>query len=260
MKRNYFFRNRNGTSLLELVFGILITSILVIGVFRAWRYFDSTTTREKYKAELQRDVITVTNIIERDIRMAGYGLPGNGIYVNLDASDNDKITFYTNENNSSTGLAQDAQPAHTKIYVNDASFFSVGGTVCLAGTDTIYRTIQHVGINASGDDTLILTASINTAQPLWAASSNAYPAMSISYEISGSAPFSLRRSRNGADLNIGGKLDSIEVKPKDISGNVLAGNGTNASVITIVMGGYVGKDGNRVFLAESTEVNIRNNY
>jgi len=261
MNRNKFPRNQNGTTLLELIFGMLIASIIIYCVFKAWNYFDMQTRREKYKAELQRDMITVTNIIERDIRMAGCGLPGNGVYVNIAASANDEIELYTNEDGRSTGLAQDAQPVHTTIYVNDASIFTAGSAVCLAGTDTIYRTIQHVGINPTGDDTLVLTERINTAMPLWAASSAAYPARKTKYEICAAGTgFSLKRSRNGNGMNLGGKLDSMEVKPKDKVGNILAGNGKGASVITVVMGGYVGSGGNRVFLAESTEVNIRNNF
>ena len=259
MNRSFRIADKRGTTLLELIIGMIITSIIVWSVYKVWHGFDLRTTREKYKTELQRDIIAVTNLIERDIRRAGFGLPGNGIYVNLDDDANDEITFYNNDNATSTILAQHAQPVHTTIYVNDASIFTAGAAVCLAGTDTIYRTIQHAGVSATSDDTLMLIARINTAQPLWAGSTTAYPAMSIGYEISND-PVALTRTRDGAGMSFGKKLDSIKVEPKDDNGNILAGTGKEASVISIITGGYVGKGGNRVFLAESTEVNIRNNF
>lgn len=253
-------QNKDGTTLLELIFGILISTIIIFGVYRAWRYFDVSTNREKYKAELQQDIISVANIIERDIRMAGCGLPGNGVAVDLNPTANDKIELYTNESGASTVLTQIAQPVHTEIKVKDASIFTVGGAVLITSSDTtIYRTIQHTGLCSTCDDTIVVTEQLNTTQPFLAGLSSAYPARKIKYEISTAGTgVSLIRTRNGASMRLGSKLDSIEVKPKDDNNNILTGSGKNASVITIVMGGYVGSGSSQVFLAESTDVNIRN--
>jgi Tfp pilus assembly protein PilE len=255
------FRSIRGTTLVELIVGMLITSCIVYAVYKAWHYFDVQTNREKYKAELQRDMITVANFIERDIRMAGYGLPGNGIHFIPGTASSDQLALYNNEAGTSTALAQDAQPVDSIVYVNDGSIFTAGASVCLSGTtDTIYRNIAIIGIDPSGDDSLILTERLNTVDPLWA-SSVAYPALRVRYELCvADTVFTFKRFNNGMGVAIGGKLDSLEVKPKDDDGNIIGGSGKGASVITIVMGGYVGRGNNRVFMAESTEVNIRNSY
>ncbi|MBN1306809.1 MAG: hypothetical protein JXA18_02755, partial [Chitinispirillaceae bacterium] len=112
MRRAAGIGNPFGATLLELMMALFIGWLVIAGTYRAYRYFTVSSTREKQKAELQRDIITVSNIIERDIRMAGCGLPGNGVSTHLVDEENGHLSCYTNEQRVETALTDIAQPAH----------------------------------------------------------------------------------------------------------------------------------------------------
>lgn len=250
-----------GTTLIELVVGLVITSILVTGIYQVFRNVTASASRERQKAELQRDIISVSNIIERDVRMAGCALPGNGLIAHCSDTASDRFSLYLSESGLRTSLFAQAEPSHTTLLIDDATGFTENGGVCLAafGIDTIYKEINHLGIDAAGPDTLILNESLNTAQPFGVASTRVYPADRIDYRFSVTAGVKkFERRKNGQNLNIGPKLDSLNIMLKNSAGNPVGGSIKNASVITVVIGGYVGSGAKRVFIADSTEVNFRN--
>jgi|GEM_PF-1825110 len=253
--------NEAGTTLLELVMGLVITSILVTGIYQVYRNVTTSASREKEKAELQRDIISVSNIIERDVRMAGCALPGNGLSAHCYNNASDSFSLYLSETGLHTSLTTPAQPAHANLLIDDATGFSENGGVCIAapGVDTIYRQISHVGLYAASPDTLFLNEALNTALPFDVASTRVYPADRIDYRFSVTAGVKkFERRRNGQGPGIGPKLDSLDIVLKNSAGNPVGGSIENASVITVVIGGYVGSGSNRVFIADSTEVNFRN--
>ncbi|MBN1760766.1 MAG: hypothetical protein JW863_20725 [Chitinispirillaceae bacterium] len=247
----------SGTTLLELIIGLLITSILVAGAFQAYRYTMDSANREKKKAELQGDIITFSNIIEKDIRMAGCGMPGNGLYADYSVPE---LMIFTNENGDETTLSRVVQPIHAEAIVEDGSAFVVRGGICIAadGVDTIYRKVTGIGMYDLGPDTVYFSPAANTST-LMPAGSKVYPAMCFRYTVSGTLPDrKILRSRNSQTVPIGGIIDSIRVTLKDEDGSPTGGATKNAAMMTVVMGGFIGKGGNRVFLADSTEVNLRN--
>ena len=261
MLKKPFFSGRSGASLLEVVIALALSTIVISVSYKLYRYIEISTGREKQKAELQRDIITVSNIIETDIRMAGVGLPGNGVAAFLSDTVSDRLTLFTNENRTSTTLASNVTTGSTKLLVNDSAGFKTGGWVCLEGigVDTTYWYISHFGYNHSGVDTLSIAPPILSAYSV--SGTLVYPAVRIGYLIgngTGTTP-KLLRLRNNLSIDLGAKLDSIDVLPKDKLGNLLTmGSIKNASVLTVVVGGFIGFNNSRVFMADSTEVNIRN--
>jgi hypothetical protein len=247
--------NSRGTSLVELATALFITSVIVLGVYKLYRFVDVSTTREKQKAELQRDIITVNNIIEHDIRMAGWGLPGNGVNNNVVDTANDDLSCFSNEQQRETRLYQQANPADMQVVVDDANDFYTDAYICL--DTTCYRRITRIGMNSgSGPDTISLSRSVYNAT--YPAGKTVYPATRFAYRVGNNPTPRLQRVRNNVTVDIGGKLDSILVTLKDSAGNPVGASVEDAALVSVVIGGHIGKDGNRVFLAESTEINIRN--
>jgi type II secretory pathway pseudopilin PulG len=246
----------SGTTLLELVIALFISSVLIAGAFKAYQYTMASAGREKEKSELQSDLITFSNIIEKDIRMAGCGLPGNGLKADLSVP---SLTIFTNEAGHETTLDSIVQPAHSRAFVADASGFTTRGGICLAadGIDTIYRSVSRVGINSMGSDTVYFDESANTSYPFPVTDTHVYPTMCLRYTVSG-APPKVYRSRNSQVVPIGGGIDSVYVTARDNSGASVGASVKNAAVLTVVMAGFIGSGGNRVFIADSTEVNLRN--
>ncbi len=249
-------KNTAGTTILELIIALFIGSLVIAGVYRFYRSFNETTSREKLKAELQQDITMVSNFIERDIRMAGCGLPGKGVDAVLTDVQSDELSLFINENRRETTLTSAVQPAHTTIYISDVNGFAADQWVCLAGPDTIYRRIISIVDNGSSPYTLEMDEAA-VSGPFETATTRVFPATRVRYQVSGS-PLQLQRIKNGASVPIGGKVDSINIVPKSGAKVPVVCSIDNASLIMVVIGRHIGQGGNRFFMADSTEINMRN--
>lgn len=251
--------NRLGTSLVELAVGMFIGAIVVSSAYKMYQYVTVSANRENAKARLQHDITTMSNFMERDIRMAGLGLPGNGINATLQDTASDDLRIFQNELREETTLTDTAQPADRKILVVTAMHAITGGWICLAGPDTIYREIERIGKKTGGPDTIHLIASV-VSGPFYPTATRVLPAQRIEYHVKTSPKTQLSRSWGGADVALGQHLDSLNIIPKDKLGTPIAGPASGATYLTVVFGGYIGKNTNRIFMAESTDVNIRNGF
>ncbi|MGB9715458.1 MAG: prepilin-type N-terminal cleavage/methylation domain-containing protein [Thermodesulfovibrionales bacterium] len=76
MKKNKTqkIKTQKGVTLIELLVGIAIFSIIIAGVYGVYVSQLKHTTREHRIAESEMELEIVKNFIERDIAMAGYGL------------------------------------------------------------------------------------------------------------------------------------------------------------------------------------------
>jgi len=255
-KRSLLLGNCYGTSMLELVIALFISSIVITGVYRIARSVFVSADREKQKAEMIRSIMTVSNVIERDIRMAGCGLPGNGMRVALGQGNNDYLMLYTNEQRIQSELTTSATYSANELYVTDATGFRNEDWVCLEGSDTVYREIESITLSSNSPDRINLNGTVGVSVP-YAVGTRVYAASRIVYEVVQSPEPVLRRKKNDLVIDLGAKLQKISVIPKKASGTVVA-FARDADVLTVVLGGYIGKNGDRYLLADSTEVNIRN--
>jgi hypothetical protein len=215
----------------------------------------TSADREKQKGEMLRSIVTVSNIIERDIRMAGCGLPGNGMRAILNDGTNDQLLVFTNENRVRTVLIVAAQLSDYDLYIADTTGFKNDGWICLEGPDTIYREIAAIK-NTAGINIIELAMPVGVVGP-FTVGTKVHAATRISYTIASNPKPVLKRKLNDMSIDLGAKLQKIAVIPKNGAGSVVA-SARDADVLTVVLGGYIGKNGNRFLLADSTEVNIRN--
>lgn len=255
--KKVFVKNSQGTTLLELMIGLLLTAIIINSAYQLYRYVTMSASREKVKAELQQEIINVCNIVEKDIRMAGCSIPGNGIDITF--TPQETLFIFTNSERFKTTLAVIAQPAHDKIIVTNDSGFSAEKWIFIPqGTSFIKRRIVSVKTNLTGNDTILLS------QPLGIGPLNVgteiFPADRIAYTfVKNGNNLVFVKIKNSLNFTIGTKIDSLRIVPKDSNGNIVSGsNLETVALLTVVIGGHVGSGSNRVFLAESTEVNIRN--
>ena len=247
----------SGLTLLELVIAVSLSAVIISAAYKAQLSFSKAASRENDKAVLQRDLMSACDMIEKDIRMAGLGLPGNGVDLKLSDTISDELTLFMNKAQLSATLYSNALYTDAKILINRTGISSWGRWVCLeAAGSIVFKEITRVGLNLSGDpDTIYLAAQLNAG--LYPQNSNIYSADRISYFLKNMAEKVLCRRFNSRDSEISTVIDSLSIVPKD-NGGVSLSSGTEAKVLKVVIGGYIGQGGNLVFLAESTEVNIRN--
>lgn len=252
--------NSKGTSLLELTVAMLIGSLVISAAYKSHDYLSKSAARESKKAEIQRDIVTIIEKFEHDIRMAGIGLPGNGIEAELSDTASDKLFIYMNSGKTGASLTTAATYCNTKLIVTNAEGATVNGYVCLAanGVDTIYRAITGIGINPSGVDTIYLNSQIASG-PYPIASSTVNYCTRIAFKIEKiENKKRLVTVRNQVSVPLGTNIDTLALIPKRYSGTVVGTDLTSAGVMSVFTGGYVGTGSNRRLISESTEVNIRN--
>lgn len=246
----------SGLTALELVVAVSLSAMIISAAYKAHLSFSKAASRENDKAMLQRDLMSACNMIEKDIRMAGLGLPGNGVDLQLSETTSDELTIFMNKDQIRTTLYSTAFYTDTKILINRTADTSWGKWVCLEAGSIVFKEIARVGLSFSGNpDTIHLAAPLNAGP--YPQNSIVYSADRISYFLKNKAEKVLCKRLNSRDSEISTLIDSFLIVPKDNSGVSLS-SGIEAKVLSVVIGGYIGQGRNQVFLAESTEVNIRN--
>lgn len=250
-----------GTTLIELSIAMLIMSLVISGAYQAYRYISRSTERENAKALIQKDIITVSQKMCRDIRMAGLGLPGNGVQFTLSDDSSDRIEIFQNSSKAKSKLSEDISYSNTKIMVEDCSIANDAGWVCIAGAnlDTIYRRIQGFGNCTSGlPDTVYLADSVKLGVFTTASTEIYYCNRMAFYIKRDGATKQLIAQRNTMAYPIGQKIDTLEIKPLNSAGAALTSGFEKTQTVAFTVGGYVGKGANRNLVSEGTQVNIRN--
>ena len=88
-----FFKKSKGVTLIELLIAMLISAILIAGIYRTFIHQQKTYTTQEQVADMQQNVRVAINRMTREIRMAGFGsiqgvlpvtfLGGTRTYTNL---------------------------------------------------------------------------------------------------------------------------------------------------------------------------------
>lgn len=245
---------------MELSVAMLIGSIVISTAYKSHEYISKSTERENQKALIQRDVMTVTEKLSREIRMAGMGLPGNGVVANLSDTSSDELQVFSNDTKGIRQLAANVSYSDTMIFVDSIIGAKTTGWVCIAGVgrDTIYREISALGENYSGSDTVHLEGIVG-AGIFTIGTTDVYYCSRVLFKIqtTGSSAGMIVQ-KNGVAVNLGGKIDTLNIILKNSSGTVLTTDFRKAAFITVFAGGYVGKGLNRNLISESMDINIRN--
>lgn len=245
-----------GTSLIELSIAVLIGSIIVTSAYRSHEYLSRSAERENQKAMIQRDLITATEKMSREIRMAGLSLPGNGLQATLSDSSSDELQVFSNESNSKTVLTTNLSYGDIKMYVQNVTGAVADGWVCIAGNglDTIYRKISNV----VEPNTVYLSGPVG-AGTFTTMSTEIYFCKRFVFKITKTGETSaFTIQRNALSIDIGGKIDTFNIMLKNSAGAVITSNFQNAKTVTLFLGGYVGKGSNRHLVSESIDINVRN--
>ncbi|MBS3919042.1 MAG: prepilin-type N-terminal cleavage/methylation domain-containing protein [Deltaproteobacteria bacterium] len=142
--------NKRGLTLIELLVVLVISTILIAGIYRTFIHQQHTYTVQEQVVDMQQNVRMAINQMVREIRMAGlggrdatkWGASGmHGVYKNIvTPSDDGQSITIVGAFQEMTFLTANAEAGVTiKINVNDASGFNTGGLqyLCMNGTETV---------------------------------------------------------------------------------------------------------------------------
>lgn len=88
-----FFKISRGVTLIELLIALVISAILIAGIYRVFIYHQRTYTTQEQVADMQQNVRVAINKMIREVRLAGFG--GKNENTN---GNNDIITVFGNVN------------------------------------------------------------------------------------------------------------------------------------------------------------------
>lgn len=245
--------NCNGLTLIEITVSLFISSVILTTAYKANQYFTKSTLHETEKSTLQREIITVNDIMSKDIRIAGLNLPGNGIRATINNNSNDLIELYSNDSGYQTTLSATPGFYDDRMRVADGKGMGTDRWVCISDADTVFRQIKRVGMNATGPDTIFMYDQLRLTL---SASTKVFPASRVKYSINSTN--GLTRSLNGTVVPLGSNIDTMEFIPKSQTGTVVGNMGRSAAVLSVFIGGRLKSGNSYSVISDSIEINLRN--
>ncbi len=163
-----------GFTLMEILIAMSIFLLVVFAIYSSFETSRATYGAGEQKADIQQSARIAMELMERDLRHAGYGFPDSGADCDGDFNPDNpimvanatSITFCADLVNASTIILDvDVNPGDITLNVEDASGIQAGDTIYLInGGDWEPLTVQAVntGINPH---TITTTAGAAIAYP-----------------------------------------------------------------------------------------------
>lgn len=251
-------RNQSGLTLVELIMTLAIGIILVAGIYQIYVPFVQNNVYVKKDSIIQEHMARANHFLEKDIRMAGYNLPGNGISPDLTVEDDHMIRIFISENNTRTTLLENESAGSYELLVDDDQGVEVGQWICLNnGGTTKYYPISYVGLSTGGEDSIALAELL--AEGWNFSETEVYFARCYTYSLQDTENgTSLIRSTHDASYTISSEIETMTIVPKDASGNPLTMNFALARSVSVQLTRQlVGKNISKNFTS-TIEASIRN--
>lgn len=247
-----------GVTLVELIVAITVTTLLAIFAFQLYGNFIKSNVSMKAESVLNEHLARASQILEKDIRMAGYNLPGNGLVVDISTPNNHVLHTLTRLSTTQTTLGQNVAATSTTIFVQDDLGVVVGQWVCLYDGSIIeYREIAHVGHNPGGDDTITVYNGLSNS---WVtATAKVYFARCYTYslETNGTTTSLVRRTHDHL-YSISSDIEAINIIPKDQNGAAIASNFLNVRSVSVQLSKQINSINGQKLVACTIDASIRN--
>ncbi|HKP97599.1 MAG TPA: prepilin-type N-terminal cleavage/methylation domain-containing protein [Fibrobacteria bacterium] len=203
---------QSGFSLIELLIGLLVSSIVLAGAFSLWNTHQQEGFRLEKKIELRNVMTLSSKRIQRSVTLAGLGLGGAANLAKEDAVGSDTLTIFTNPGENSCALLSNVTPGGSPIIqVADPSLFASARYVAISN-DTNGEIRLIVGRPGSAlEIESPFTHAFNTA------SSHAYPAVRERY-YTDQVNNTLMRENGGEPTIVAKDVKNFQVSFRDKHG------------------------------------------
>lgn len=157
--------NQQGTSLIELVFSLVIIPIVMIGVYSLFISGHKSYLLQESLADTQQRVRTGMELMTREIRLVGFGVPEE--VDEIISAGEGEITFRANINNVKTALTTLAFLAQTTLQVSSGKDFKENKTIYICDSESCEG---HTLAKDGGSKTLELNEGVKRIKPYSAGS------------------------------------------------------------------------------------------
>ncbi len=251
--------NQKGRTVVELITGITVGAILVAGVLQTYSGFVKSNVAVKNETVLQEHLARANQVLEKDIRMAGYNVPGTGIVVDQSVADKHILRVLMNEDNLSTTLAVSVSAGNTKFLIAEDKGAQVGQWVILQDDkEFAYYEIAHVGVNATDIDTITIYGALAKG---WSAAQTGIifaTCYKYSLETVGAVTSLVRRTHDDS-YTISEEIDGMTITPKDDTGHTITLDiEKDARSISVVLKSLINDINGPKTVTNTVEAAIRN--
>ena len=245
-------------TLVEAMIALFICSLMFILLLTVYGSFLKMSRFQSSSSDMENQFMLSSRVMEKDIRLAGFGIPGNGLYLQNVGAAKFSLVILSDEDYASTMLVENAQSGASGIIVKSSAGVVANQWVCLAqGANIAFYKIGRIGSYAGGD-TMMFADSVLHA--VWQKDlAQVYFAKGIHYSIQiKNGKKSLVRTSLVTASPIGESIDTFFVVSKDKAGADLGLNYSQAKSLGITLGGHVGAAGKYVAITKSFDVDLRN--
>ncbi|MBI2369222.1 MAG: hypothetical protein HYV08_03125 [Deltaproteobacteria bacterium] len=179
-------RGEGGYTLLELLLALAITTFIVAPTFLLFITQNRSYTAQSEVITLHRDAQAGLDILTRDLRMIGYGVPTAANRIT--AATSSSLTATGNFSSISTTLRASVAVAATSLPVNSVTGFAVGDTLYVTTTSasgtTTAETATVTAVTGGGSPALTVSAGLTNS---YSAGADVHQNKTVTYTYDSSA-------------------------------------------------------------------------
>jgi prepilin-type N-terminal cleavage/methylation domain-containing protein len=135
---------KRGFTAIELIIGVVLSSLVLTGIYRLWKSSTTESTKIQSKIDLRNQMALSTKRLNQSITVAGLGLNKVVGLQKSDAVGSDTLFVYTNDQEAKTTLETPYNHGQTYVRVVDDGIFEGARFVALTcGSVGEIRTIRE---------------------------------------------------------------------------------------------------------------------
>lgn len=212
--------SQKGFSLPEMMVALVVSSFLVLGLFRIWNQNRRTTDLIANKGDFRDRATLATTRVNKTVTMAGFGITRMDVVSRRSGLGTDTLVVYSNPSERRTTLIESVSAGGRELRVFKDSGFTVG---CFLGiTDSLnneYARVEGIGGNESDGFRLTLSGGLSNAY--LAGVPDIYPVLREKIFADAEAK-SLIRVVDDRRQTLGDGITEFRVQLLDNSGNTAA--------------------------------------
>jgi hypothetical protein len=242
-----------------MIIAIALSSVLFLVLMTTYASVVSVTNVQSSQTELQNQFLSVYRVMEKDVRMSGFNLPGNGLSSFVDTKGKSSMIILRNDDNRSGKLSIAANIGDTRLYVDNSQGAAPGQWVYMNnGVSVSSYQIKRIGAHSGvAPDTVELSDS--TLSQSWPQLTSIYFANGIKYCIDSVAgKWCLERHSNAGRIMVGPSIDSVSFIAKDSLGVALGNNFCKAQLVSITLASHFKRAAKDPCTANTFDVKLRN--
>jgi prepilin-type N-terminal cleavage/methylation domain-containing protein len=164
--------SRKGFTLIETIVGMLVSALVLGGIYNLWKHNHIETLRLQARHEARNQLILASKKLSRSITLVGLGMPGIPAIERSDDVDigTDTLKLYSNAGEQSSALSSDYSGGSTNLLLADGGIFS--GATHVGISDGTHGELRR--INSRSGSVIILNSAFSHDYSTTAA--RAYPA------------------------------------------------------------------------------------